>query len=225
MTMHFSYSNNGKGNKATRFMLIAGLHVALGALFVHGLNTRHISLSSLPDQVLVMIEPERLEPPTPPVEPPKPTQQLAPPPLVVPKVEVDVAPPPDPAPVQATTQLDPSPHPFTPVQTASEAPPAANTNANAGQMRSAVFADANSCALPDYPASAARNGETGTTVLALLVGADGRVSSARVEQSSGSRVLDRAAVNALSLCRFKPAMNNGVAEAGWAQMAYVWKLD
>jgi protein TonB len=225
MTMHFSYSNNGKGNKTTRFMLIAGLHVALGTLFVHSLNTRHISLASLPEQVLVMIEPEHPEPPKPPVEPPKPTQQLAPPELVVPKVEVDVAPPPDPAPLQATTQADPSPHPFTPVQTASEVPPATNTNANAGQMRSAVFADANSCALPDYPASAARNGETGTTVLALLVGADGRVSSARVEQSSGSRVLDRAAVNALSLCRFKPAMNNGVAEAGWAQMAYVWKLD
>jgi protein TonB len=223
--MHFSYSNNGKGNKATKFMLVAGLHVALGTLFVHSLNTRHISLGSLPEQVLVMIEPEApTQPPTPP-DPPKPAQQLAPPEIVVPKVEVEVAPPLDAAPVQATTQADPSPHPFTPVQTAAEATPAANTNANAGQMRSAVFADANSCALPDYPASAARNGETGITTLALLVGADGRVSSARVEQSSGSRVLDRAAVNALSLCRFKPAMNNGVAEAGWARMAYVWKLD
>lgn len=223
--MHFSYSNNGNGSKATKFMLIAGLHVALGTLFVHSLNTRHISLSSLPDQVLVMIEPERPEPPPTPPQPPKPMQQLAPPEIVVPKVEVDVAPPPEQAPVQATTQADPSPHPFTPVQTTADAPPAANPNANAGQMRSAVFADANSCALPDYPASAARNGETGTTTLALLVGADGRVSSARVEQSSGSRVLDRAAVNALSLCKFKPAMNNGTAEAGWAQMAYVWKLD
>lgn len=223
--MHFSYSNNGNGNKATKFMLVAGLHVALGTLFVHSLNTRHISLSSLPQQVLVMIEPERPEPPKPPVEPPKVAPQLAPPEVVVPKVEVDVAPPLEPAPVQATTQPDPSPHPFTPAQTALDAPPAANTNANSGQMRSAVFADANSCALPDYPASAARNGETGTTTLALLVGADGRVSSARVEQSSGSRVLDRAAVNALSLCKFKPAMNNGSAEAGWAQMAYVWKLD
>jgi protein TonB len=88
-----------------------------------------------------------------------------------------------------------------------------------------VLADANSCALPDYPASAARLGETGTTTLALLVGLDGRVSSARIEHGSGSRVLDRAALNALSLCRFKPATSNGVPEAGWAQLAYVWKLD
>ncbi|MGH8855994.1 MAG: hypothetical protein ACREWI_17160 [Telluria sp.] len=32
-------------------------------------------------------------------------------------------------------------------------------------------------------------------------------------------------VNALSLCRFKPAMSNGMAEAGWAQIAYAWTLE
>ena len=227
--MHFSYSNHANGSKASKFALVAALHVALGALIVHSLGTRHMSLSILPEQVLVMLEPERLEPPPTPPDPPQPAQQLAPPEVVIPKVEVDVAPPPDPAPVTATTEAEPSPHPFTPPATASEAPPAANVNANAnansGQMRTAVFADANSCALPDYPASAARNGDTGTTTLALLVGTDGRVSSARIQQSSGSRVLDRAALNALSLCKFKPATNNGAPESGWAQMAYVWKLD
>jgi protein TonB len=225
MAMHFSYSNNGNGSKTTKFMLVAGLHVVVGTLFVHSLNSRHISLTSLPEQVLVMIEPERTEPPPPPPQPPKPMQQMAPPEIVVPKVEIDVAPPPDPAPVQATTQADPSPMPTAPAQTAPEAPPATNSGANTGQIHSAVLADANSCALPDYPSSAARNGETGTTTLALLVGTDGRVSSARVQQSSGSRVLDRAALNALSLCKFKPALNNGVPEAGWGQLAYVWKLD
>jgi protein TonB len=224
MAMHFSYSNHGNGSKATKFMLVAGLHVVVGVLFVHSLNTRKISLS-LPEQVLVMLEPQRPEPPPTPPEPPKPTQQLAPPDIVVPKVEVDVAPPPQQQPVQATTQSDPSPSPFTPAQTAPDAAPATNPNTNTGQIHTAVLADANSCALPDYPASAARNGDTGTTTLALLVGVDGRVSSARIEQSSGSRVLDRAALNALSLCKFKPATNNGVPQAGWGQLAYVWKLD
>jgi protein TonB len=32
-------------------------------------------------------------------------------------------------------------------------------------------------------------------------------------------------VNALSMCQFKPAMNNGTPEAGWAQLAYVWTLE
>jgi protein TonB len=224
MTMQFSTSNHANGSKATKFMLVAGLHVAVGVLFVHSMHTRKMSFS-LPDQVLVMIEPQRPEPPPTPPEPPKPAQQLAPPQIVVPKVEVDVAPPPEQPQVQATTQSEPSPNPFTPARTAPEAPPATNANANTGQMHSAVLADANSCALPDYPASAARSGDTGTTTLALLVGTDGRVSSARIEQSSGSRVLDRAALNALSLCKFKPAMNNGVPVAGWGQLAYVWKLD
>jgi protein TonB len=223
MAMHFSYSNHGNGSKTTKFMLVAGLHVAIGVLFVHSLNTRKISLSSLPEQVLVMIEPEHTPPPPPP-EPPKPMQHMAPPDLVVPKPEVPVAPPPEPT-VQATTEPDPSPQPFTPAQAAPEAPPATQPNTNTGQMHTAVFADANGCALPNYPVSAARNGETGTTTLALLVGTDGRVSSARVEHSSGSRDLDRAALNALSLCKFKPATSNGAPEAGWARLAYVWKLD
>jgi len=218
-------SGNRPDVKAAKFALIAGLHVVLGTLFIHSISTKTISLSSLPDQVLVMIEPERPTPPPPPPEPPKPAQQLAPPDIVVPKTEVDVAPPPTPDPIFATTAPDPSPFPATPSETAPETPATPNANANAGQMHTAVFADANGCALPDYPAAAARRGDAGTTTLALLVGADGRVSSARVEGSSGSRDLDRAAINALSLCKFKPATNNGVAEAGWAKLAFVWKLD
>jgi protein TonB len=223
MIMQFSYSKHGNSNKTTQFLVVAGLHVLVGTLFVHSLSTKKISLS-LPEPLLVMIEPQPPTPPLPPPEPPKPTQQIAPPDIVIPKQEVVVATPPEPT-VTAVPQTDAPPQPAMPVAAATDAPPATNASANTGQMHSAVFADANSCALPNYPASAARDGETGTTTLALLVGVDGRVSSARIQQSSGSRVLDRAALNALSLCKFKPAMNNGTAEAGWAQMAYVWKLD
>jgi protein TonB len=225
MAMQFTTlsSGNRPDGKAVKIALVAGLHVALGAMFIHSINTKKISLPSLPNQVLVMLDPQQPDPPKPPPEPPKPVPQVAPPDIVVPKVDVDVAPPPVPAPVQATTASDPSPFPAAP----SDAPPepAAPPSANPGQMHTAVFADANGCALPDYPAAAARRGDTGTTTLALLVGADGRVSSARVEHSSGSRDLDRAAVNALSLCTFKPATNNGTPQAGWAKLAYVWKLD
>lgn len=180
---------------------------------------------------MLTIEPARPAPPPTPPDPPQPAQPaqpLAAPPIVVPIVEVAVAPPPEAPPLIATAR--PEPPSATPAGStagvASDAPPAAQqTAANPGRMHSAVFADANSCALPSYPASAARNGETGTTTLALLVGTDGRVRSARIEQSSGSRILDRAALGALSLCKFRPAMSNGVPQAGWAQMAYVWTLD
>jgi protein TonB len=207
----------------SKFTLVAGLHVLVGALLLQSMHMRKIA-PSLPDPVLVVMQPE---PPKvlPPPDPPKPMQELAPPTIAVPVPEVPVAPPVEPT-VRAAYETEPAPqHPFTPMQSVPDTPPASNANANAGQIRTAVLADANSCALPDYPASAARNGESGITTLALLVGLDGRVSSARIEHSSGSRVLDRAALNALSLCRFKPATSNGAPEAGWAQLAYVWKLD
>ena len=220
--MHFSYANNGSGSKASKFAVVAAVHVAVGVLFVHSLNTRHISLSRLQDQVLVLIEPQTTPPP-PPAEPPTPMPTLAPPDVFVPKVEVDVAPPPEPAPVKATSV--PDPQPARPAVADPPPPAQAPANANPGQMRTAVFADANGCALPAYPRSAILNEETGTTMLALLVGPDGRVTAARVQHTSGYRDLDHAAIQALSLCRFKPATSNGVAEAGWAQLAYVWKLD
>jgi protein TonB len=225
MAMQFTSLSNGNrpDAKAAKIALVAALHVGLGVVFVHSINTKKISLSSLPEQVLVMIEPERPTPPPPPPEPPKPAQQLAPPDLVVPKTDVPVAPPPLPDTVTATTASDPSPFPAMPSDPVPEAP--ATPSANPGQMRTAVFADASGCALPAYPAAAARDGVTGTSTLALLVGTDGRVSSARIDHSSGSRVLDSAALNALSLCKFKPATNNGVPEAGWAKLAFVWTLD
>lgn len=221
--MHFSQINDGTGSKAGKFALVAGLHALVAMGVINVMNSKAISIPALVQDTLVWVKPD-IPPPSPPPEPPKPRMDVAKPPIVVPKVEVDVPPPQIEEPVQATTEPQPMPEPAQPA--ASEAPPSqAPASSDTGAMRSAVLADADGCAKPDYPTSAARNGETGTVTLALLVGADGRVQDSRIQKSSGSRVLDRAAVNALSLCQFKPAMNNGAAEAGWAQIAYVWTLD
>lgn len=217
--MTFSDLQQQGGSKAGKFAIVAALHVAVAMVFINSINTKRIALPKMPEQVMVLLEAPK--PPPPPPEPPKPMPKVAPPEVVVPKVEVETPPPVVEPPVQATTIPDPAPQPAAPAQ--AEAP--AESSSNSGAMRSAVLADADGCAKPAYPTNAARNGDTGTVVLALLVGADGKVNSSRVQQSSGSRDLDRAAVNALSLCRFKPAMNGGVPEAGWAQLAYVWKLD
>lgn len=222
--MQFSHTHQQCSSKFGKFAIVAGLHVALAVLFVQGLDMKKISVPGLPDDLTVTLKPDPVTPPPPPPVPPQPMQQIAPPRIFVPPPEVVTAAPPDPAPLQATT-ADPTPAPPAPPHPVPDAPPAAKAAVQTGTIRSAAFADANACALPAYPARALRNGEEGTTTLALLVGADGRVSSARVEKSSGSRELDQAAVHALSLCAFKPAMNKGVAEAGWARMAYVWTLD
>lgn len=81
------------------------------------------------------------------------------------------------------------------------------------------------CARPDYPARAAREGAEGTVTLALLINTSGQVADAKVQRTSGSRDLDRAAISALSMCTFKPATANGVPTQAWGQIAYVWTLD
>lgn len=220
--MHFSNINDGAGGKAGKFALVAGLHVLVAMGVITTMNAKSLSLPAMLDEKLVWIQPET-PPPPPPPEPPKPQVKAAPPEVVVPKVEVDVAEPPPEQVIEASTE--PALAPAEPTQSEAPPQPAAQPSTNSGAMRSAVLADANGCAKPDYPVRAARNGETGTVTLALLVGADGRVQDSRIQSSSGSRELDRAAVNALSMCRFQPAMNGGAAESGWAQLAYVWTLE
>lgn len=223
--MHFSSMHHDSGSKAGKFTLVAGLHALIAVGVVNMMNNKSIALPSLPDDLTVFLKPDPVRPPEPPLQPPTPMPQVAPPQIVVPKIALEVAPPPVDTPLQATTaEVPPRQEPAQPMQAEVPAQPVTPAT-NTGALRSAVLADAKSCATPNYPPNAARNGETGTVTLALLVGTDGRVTGSRIQKSSGSRELDRAAVNALSLCQFKPAMNNGAPEAGWAQIAYVWSLE
>ncbi|VXC13026.1 energy transducer TonB [Massilia sp. 9I] len=221
--MHFTQLNDGTGGKAGKFALVAGLHALVALGVVNMMNAKTFTLPKLIEDATVWIQPE--VPPPPPEQPPTPQVKAVKPPIVVPKQEVETKQPPLEEQVLATTEQEPVVEQAQP--STNDAPPAqpATSNSNPGQMFSAVLANADGCAKPDYPVNAARNGDTGTVTLALLVGTDGRVQNAKVQKSSGHRELDRAALNALSLCQFKPATNNGVAEAGWGQIAYVWTLE
>ncbi|MGN6514571.1 MAG: energy transducer TonB [Rhizomicrobium sp.] len=65
---------------------------------------------------------------------------------------------------------------------------------------------------PPYPPTARRLGQQGTVILAITVGADGSVSAAQVETSSGFPELDQAALTWVKAhWRYKPAMQGGVA--------------
>lgn len=85
--------------------------------------------------------------------------------------------------------------------------------------------DAKSCEPPKYPKAALMNEETGTVTLGFLVAADGKVVESKVEKSSGSKSLDKAALSALSLCKFKPGTKDGKADQLWARVDFVWKLE
>ncbi|RSZ55814.1 energy transducer TonB [Massilia atriviolacea] len=223
--MHFSQQHIGASNKFTKMAIVTALHVVVGAALIHSMNrVPSFSISEAgPIEVTPVIE-KPVEPP--PAEPqnfePK---QLQPTIVIPPPIDNHIAPPPD-NPIVATVsdKVAPPPAAIQPSGPAvTDTPPAVPRPA--AEKRTAVLADASACVKPDYPARAARDGATGTVNLALLVGVDGKVSDARVDKSSGSRDLDKAALAALSLCKFKPATVGGVAEPAWAQIAYVWTLD
>ncbi|HEX9946834.1 MAG TPA: energy transducer TonB [Allosphingosinicella sp.] len=75
----------------------------------------------------------------------------------------------------------------------------------------------------DYPRSASRSGATGTVVVHLSVGLDGRVSACRLARSSGSADLDEATCRlARERFRYSPARDSqgrAVADTvGWKQI-------
>ena len=221
--MHFAHAPHASGSKTTKLALVVVFHVLLGIAMVKTMNVRLLTMpAETADIVLV-----------PPVDPPvviAPTVTLPePPPLVAPRIvvpvtEVAVTPPPLPNTVTTTTTASDTLPPVQPSgPTVTPSTHAGTGGTGVAPVRSAAMLAG--CAKPAYPAQAARNGDSGTVTLALLVGVDGRVTGARIERSSGFRELDKAALTAMALCRFKPAMRGDVAQAGWALVAYDWKLE
>lgn len=68
---------------------------------------------------------------------------------------------------------------------------------------------------PVYPTLSLRYGEEGTVVLRVLVGADGRADQVKIHTSSGHKLLDRSALQAVQDWRFAPATNNGQPVSDW----------
>ncbi|QJQ06393.1 energy transducer TonB [Undibacterium piscinae] len=98
-------------------------------------------------------------------------------------------------------------------------------SASSFAAESAPVMDSKSCDPPKYPKAALMNEETGTVAMGFLVATDGKVIESKVEKSSGSKSLDKAALSALSLCKFKPGNKDGKVEQLWAKLDFVWKLE
>lgn len=104
---------------------------------------------------------------------------------------------PPPAPVAVEAPLD-----ATPLPPNIEDPQAMPVAGDAVQPPSPLAEQSPS---PAYPPEAMRRGESGTVVVAVEVDAAGAPVSVDIERRSGSRDLDRAAVQAVSRWRFEPA--------------------
>lgn len=96
--------------------------------------------------------------------------------------------------------------------------------ANAQAAVNQPVIDNKSCDAPKYPKASLMNEETGTVTLGFLIGTDGKVIESKIESSSGSKSLDKTALAALSLCKFKPGTKDGKVEQMWTKLDFVWKF-
>jgi protein TonB len=77
---------------------------------------------------------------------------------------------------------------------------------------------------PAYPAAARRRNQEGTVIVSASVNERGRVESAEVKESSGSRVLDAAALKAVHGWEFEPARRGAAAVASTVEVPVIFKL-
>jgi protein TonB len=216
-TMNFDHNAQGNASQLSRLIVVAVLHALVGAGIVAGIKVRpHVDKHFMPDPITQIDRPL----PTP-VELPKDfdVTPIAPPmATALPLPAIDIA--------QPDVITEPSiPVPDKVAKGGGPVGAGGTGDAVKAVAKGKPILGKGSCETPAYPANAARDGATGTVRLSLLVGIHGRVTDARIEKTSGHRELDKAARTALSTCRFTPVTVDGVPEATWTVMEYIWTLD
>jgi protein TonB len=207
------------GKRLTGLVIVVVFHVILGYALVEGLARRIIEVVRQPLETKIV---EEVKPPPPDKPPPPPPKLAIPPPPYIPPPEVNVqasVTAPTITAVTAVKPLEPVPPPAAPV-----APPAPVEKPRP-PVKVAAVVDARACEKPPYPAAALRANETGVVQLNFLIDVDGSVLESNVARSSGSRRLDEAARQGLSLCKFKPGTTDGKPEKSWARIEYQWKIE
>jgi periplasmic protein TonB len=199
--------------KLAGIAFVVALHVAIIYALLNGLGSTVVQVFHAPLQAQIIQE---VKPPTI-APPPPPPPVINPPPPYIPPPLIQIAPPPSPPVIASvTTQKPPAPVPV-PVQSPVARPAIA---------KGAGLDSNQGCAAPQYPEEAENMGETGTSVVQFLIGADGSVQQSRVASSSGHTQLDEAALQALGQCRFKPAIGtDGKPQEAWTSISYVWTLN
>ncbi len=77
---------------------------------------------------------------------------------------------------------------------------------------------------PDYPAIAKDQGVQGTAVVFATIGPDGKVVSAHIDQSTGNKMLDSAALEAARASGFEPPIINGKPATETYRLVYSFSL-
>ena len=203
----------------TRVVAQAGVIVVHVVALMLLLTPARIQLPETPGQAMTVWIPPPLVQPPPPIEtrPPEhvpvsraPPVRLPPTALVVDSQPGDLPAPPD------TVVSDPAP--------SFDTGPAIASPPDLSPMTGASLAYAKAPA-PRYPPKAVREGRSGTVLLDITVGTDGKPLEVAIARSSGHRDLDQAALRqVLRHWRFQPAMRDGHAVVAVGRVPVVFKL-
>jgi periplasmic protein TonB len=193
---------------------------------------------SPPEQPKPVVQPPRAQPVQKPVEQPP---IIARPPDVEP---TPIPPPPEPLPAPAIEPVKPEPPP--PVEPVAQAEPVAAVQPvaraePAPHVEAAVRppppvppepitppqfnADYLHNPTPTYPSLSRRMGEQGKVLVRVLVSAEGLVERIELKNSSGSRRLDQAALDAVKQWKFVPARQGDLKVSAWVLVPIVFALQ
>jgi len=217
-------------SRIAAIVLVALLHALLGYAFVTGLAFNVVKKVAQDLKTFNVEEPPPPEEEPPPPPPEQPQVETPPPPIVTPPpiVRTNVPPPPiatvstaPPTTVITTVATPAPPAPPAPPPPPPPPPPKKVEAARAKADLRSLVSDA------DYPASAVRSEEEGTTGFRLEVGPNGRVTNCTVTSSSGSSALDSATCRIMkSRARFTPAIDsNGNPTSDSVSSRITWRLQ
>ena len=160
-------------------------------------------------------------PPSPQLEPPKPSPSVIQP-LMAPKPEEKPPPPPEPKPEM--TIPEPKPVPPPPVVQPVIVPPLQTKPPSTDYVP--VTQPTFALQAPHkYPPEAARRRQQGVVVLLLYINGSGTLDRLEIVKSSGYPLLDEGAIREMKSSRFQPALDGAIPIRSRAEVTVTFRLE
>ena len=197
------------GRRGAALLAVLILHVGIVWAFYTGLAGKLVQTIIPPVEIAQIDKPKDIDKPPPP--PPK-LEEIKP--YVPPPEFVDIqAPQVETTAITQTTQVNRPPPPV-----AVAAPPKPGTSIKMDPKHPLKIGE------DYYPDASKRAGEEGRCIVTVTVAADGRITNAAIQQTSGFPRLDEACLKGVKDQRMKPATEDGKPVETTAALPIVWKL-
>ena len=216
--MALTAAAESQSKRGTILIVVIAVH-AIGLWVVESGLSRSIIEMVAPPVETKIIEEEK--PPEEPPPPPPPPVDATPPPPYIPPVEVQVQLPP---PVNTiTAEVKETPPAVTPPVMTPPAPPAPPQD----EIVKGGF-DPRYPVRPSseyYPPVSVREKQEGVAKAEIYISENGRITDAKIVESSGWPLLDEATLKYVKTWRMKPSTKNGVPIGVWMTVPVRWHFD